>query len=388
MKTLLSLSTLLITLTLTAQSWTFSKGGNAFDGTYKTSSVVGKGTEFPYKTPSLVINKFDNDKDRINFYLNGAGYHQDDTGLSIKWVFDNEPQTIYSSYSWSLSEDGKIIFFNRFNNPKEKSTKLEKIDIIDKLTKANKVSIRVQNNYGSNDLVFSLSGSTKAINYVIPPNERDKLFIAASEKRNQVLEDKKNKGILFEKLSEKLNSEMFEEKSLLKLKEEIKEDLGLGKYSFSTVDNVVDVEVIGNGYSFDKYREVEVSLVKQDGTKSSIYGDWIVMEGAPVYKRNNEVKENVKSLLLKYKNENLIEHLADKVLEKANRYNVSINSIKDIKIVLSGFKYGYFWDCKINIYLEDGSLETVDNTYIYSSGKVEISKKELKAIGGEADVEF
>jgi hypothetical protein len=30
----------------------------------------------------------------------------------------------------------------------------------------------------------------------------------------------------------------------------------------------------------------------------------------------------------------------------------------------------------------------VDNTYIYSSGKVEISKKELKAIGGKADVEF
>lgn len=387
MKISISLSALLITLTLTAQSWTFSKGGNAFDGTYKTSSVVGKGTEYPYKTPSLVINKFDNDKDKINFYLNGAGYHQDDTGLSIKWVFDNEPQTIYSSYSWSLSEDGKIIFFNRFNNPNEKSTKLEDIDIIDKLTKANKVSIRVNDNYGSNDLVFSLSGSTKAINYVIPPNERKKLLIAASEKRKQVLEDKKNKEILFEKLSEKLNLEMFEENSLTKLKEEIKEDLGLGKYSFSSVDNVVDVEVIGDGYSFDRYREVEVSLVKQDGTKSSIYGDWIVMEGAPVYKRNKEVKENVKSLLLKYKNENLIEHIADEVLEKANTYNgFSISSIKEIKIVLSDFNFGTFWNCKINIYLNDGSLQTVDNTLLY--GKVEISEKELKSIGGESDVEF
>lgn len=387
MKISISLSALLITLTLTAQSWTFSKGGNAFDGTYKTSSVVGKGTEYPYKTPSLVINKFDNDKDKINFYLNGAGYHQDGTGLSIKWVFDNEPQTIYSSYSWSLSEDGKIIFFKEFNNPNEKSTILEDIDIIDKLTKANKVSIRVNDNYGSNDLVFSLSGSTKAINYVIPPNERKKLLIAASEKRKQVLEDKKNKEILFEKLSEKLNLEMFEENSLTKLKEEIKEDLGLGKYSFSSVDNVVDVEVIGDGYSFDRYREVEVSLVKQDGTKSSIYGDWIVMEGAPVYKRNKEVKENVKSLLLKYKNENLIEHIADEVLEKANTYNgFSISSIKEIKIVLSDFNFGTFWNCKINIYLNDGSLQTVDNTLLY--GKVEISEKELKSIGGESDVEF
>jgi hypothetical protein len=390
MKKLLSLSALLITLTLTAQSWTFSKGGNAFDGTYKTSSVVGKGTEYPYKTPSIVINKFDNDKDKINFYLNGAGYHQDDTGLSIKWVFDNEPQTIYSSYSWSLSEDGKIIFFYSFNNPNEKSTKLEKIDIIDKLTKANKVSIRVNDNYGSNDLVFSLSGSTKAINYVIPPNEREKLLIAASEKRKQVIEDKKNKEILFESLSDRLNLEMFEENSLIKLKEKIKEDLGLGKYSFSLVDNVVDVEVIGDGYSFDKYREVRVSLVKQDGTKRLISGDWIVMEGAPVYKRNNEVKETVKSLLLKYKNENLIEHLADKVLEKANRSydGFSISSINDIKIILSNFSYGTFWDCKINIYLDDGSLQTVDNTYIYSSGKVTISENELKSIGGERDVEF
>ena len=91
----------------------------------------------------------------------------------------------------------------------------------------------------------------------------------------------------------------------------------------------------------------------------------------------------------KYQRADIITHLAKKVLEKANRYNgFSLSSIKEIKIVLSGFKYGYFWDCKINIYLEDGSLQTVDNTYIYSSGKVEISKKELKAIGGKADVEF
>lgn len=287
MKISISLSALLITLTLTAQSWTFSKGGNAFDGTYKTSSVVGKGTEYPYKTPSLVINKFDNDKDKINFYLNGAGYHQDGTGLSIKWVFDNEPQTIYSSYSWSLSEDGKIIFFKEFNNPNEKSTILEDIDIIDKLTKANKVSIRVNDNYGSNDLVFSLSGSTKAINYVIPPNERKKLLIAASKKRDANLDWEANyRKVLYDSILSKLDKEMFEESSLRKLKEKIADGFGFGQYSFSSFDDVVDIEVFGDGDSFDKYREVQVFLVKEDGTKSSIYGIWYVMEGAPVYNRN------------------------------------------------------------------------------------------------------
>jgi hypothetical protein len=92
-------------------------------------------------------------------------------------------------------------------------------------------------------------------------------------------------------------------------------------------------------------------------------------------------------LLLKYKNENLIEHIADEVLEKANTYNgFSISSIKEIKIVLSDFNFGTFWNCKINIYLNDDSLQTVDNTLLY--GKVEISEKELKSIGGESDVEF
>ena len=109
---------LLIPFITLAQSWTYKEGGNAFDGKYKTSSVLGKGSDFPYNKPSLVINKFDNDE-QINFYLSGAGYFQDNTGISIKWVFDNEPDTIYSSYSWSLSNDGKIIFFKTNLIPRE-----------------------------------------------------------------------------------------------------------------------------------------------------------------------------------------------------------------------------------------------------------------------------
>ena len=31
-------------------------------------------------------------------------------------VFDNEPNTIYSTYDWSISSDGKFIFLE-FNNP-------------------------------------------------------------------------------------------------------------------------------------------------------------------------------------------------------------------------------------------------------------------------------
>ena len=58
------------------------------------------------------------------------------------------------------------LFFSEFNNP-DGAGKLKPIDIIDKLTLANKVTVRMSDDYGSNDIVFSLSGSSKAINFVI-----------------------------------------------------------------------------------------------------------------------------------------------------------------------------------------------------------------------------
>jgi len=49
------------------QSWKSSEGGNAFDGKYKTSSVKGKGDNFPYNSPTMVINKFEGED--LNFYI-------------------------------------------------------------------------------------------------------------------------------------------------------------------------------------------------------------------------------------------------------------------------------------------------------------------------------
>ena len=350
---------------------------------------MGKGSEFPYNKPSLVINKFDNDE-QINFYLSGAGYFQDNTGLSIKWVFDNEPDTIYSSYSWSLSNDGKIIFFNRFNNPLENATKLEGIDIIEKLTTASKVQLRVSDDYGSNDLIFSLSGSSKAINFVLPKSERENLLAAALKKRDETLSEVNKRKVIYESILSKLDDEMFEEASLIELKEKITDDFGFGKYSFTTLtDDVIDIEVNSSGKFIYNSQEVEVYFLNSDGTKRRIIGSWYVLENAPVFKRNEELRENVKLFLTKYKYEKLINHLVDEILKTSQGWKgFPITKIKDVKIILSGFQYGKFWNCKVNIYLDDNSIKTIDDTYIYSSGQVEISKNELKSIGGKQGVEF
>ena len=159
--------------------------------------------------------------------------------------------------------------------------------------------------------------------------------------------------------------------------------------SFSMVDDIVDIEVIGDGVSFKYQRKVEVSYIKKDGSKKGVYGNWYVLEDAPVYKRNEQVREKVKSFLAKYEYEKLINHLADEVIKLANDWKgFPITKIKDVKIILSGFQYGKFWNCKVNIYLDDNSIKTIDDTYIYSSGQVEISKNELKSIGGKEGVEF
>lgn len=180
-KLLILLSLFAFTLQSNAQSWKKSSGGDAFDGKYRTSSVRGSGGDFPYENPTLVINKFDSGS--LNFYISGAGYWQSGTGVSVRWVFSNEPNTIYSTYDFSFSSDGKIIFLEEFNNPVNNAMKLSKKEFIKKLQVASNVQVRISNDYGNNSMKFSLSGSTNAINFVLPNLAKD---LKEIEKANEI----------------------------------------------------------------------------------------------------------------------------------------------------------------------------------------------------------
>lgn len=125
-----------------AQIWKFTSGGNDFDGRYKTSSVVGAGNKYPYKTPSLVINRFSENKEDMNFYISDAGFYQKNTGIKIYWVFNNEPNSIYSTYDYSISSSGKILFIEEINSP-DSEDKISKFEFIEKLKNASTVSVRI-----------------------------------------------------------------------------------------------------------------------------------------------------------------------------------------------------------------------------------------------------
>ena len=159
-------------------------------------------------------------------------------------------------------------------------------------------------------------------------------------------------------------------------------------------DNYTSISVEGKiGDSmFENYGYVSVFYVLEDGSKKEVLGTWTVEKGAPVFQRMQEIKEEeeqrkalenereaklMNSLLEKYKRDDLISHLKENIIEKSKSYSgkFSISDIDEVKIILSGFSYKKYWDCKVDIYLKNGEVKSIDNTYIYSSGRIEPTKR-------------
>jgi len=172
MKKLLVLLSFCAITNLYSQSWKFSSGGNAFDGKYKTAYVQGKGSEFPYNKPLLTVNLYNDES--LNFYIASAGYFQSESETSVKWIFSNEPKVIYITEDLSISKDNKIIFLNSFKNSITREY-LSRLDFINKLKTASRVDVRISDKYDDNDIAFKLSGSSKAINFVISKKYKNKI---------------------------------------------------------------------------------------------------------------------------------------------------------------------------------------------------------------------
>jgi len=425
MKKLLFLSILfLCTQTnIKAQSWKYENGGDAFDGKYKTSFVKGSGSKFPYNDPILAINKYDNSP-AVNFYISSAGYFQENTSVKILWVFNTEPDVIYSTYDWSYSSDGKTLFFVKFNDPNS-DNKISKYEFMEKLKSASRVSVRISDKYGTNTLTFSLSGSTKAIDFVLP-NLND-LISDVESKRKIKNEFKEVKKTELNRLLEILKNQKISESSMSILKNQIETDLGIG---------LLGLEGTGETYTsiklspykqkgmFESYGYVNVFYVLEDGTEKEIYGSFKVDKDSPLFNQINEEKlikqkqineENLikekqlesekirlKKILSKYQNSSLIEMMIKKIQSEQRLTSFpkwQLSKVKDVKAVFSNFQYGKIWDIKLKIiFSEFTDVEKKFNSQIVKDGFVMtgniypsdlgITKKNLKKMGGKMNVEF
>lgn len=151
-----------------SQSWTFKSGGNPFDGKYKTASVIGSGSGL--SKPLLVVNKFEKESD-INLYVTNLGYYSKNSDLQLLWAFDNNEEEIYLS-SVPIQQN-ETFFLKTFLILSSKKF-LSKYSFIEKLKSASSVSLRIKNGSRTEDFKFSLKGSTKAIDLVIPAKEFNK----------------------------------------------------------------------------------------------------------------------------------------------------------------------------------------------------------------------
>ena len=390
---------------LNAQTWKYDSGGSDFDGKYKSSYVQGMGSEFPYQKPILAINKFDNAND-INFYISNSGYFSEGTGVSIFWVFNNEPDVIYSTYDFSYSSDGNTLFIKEINNPKSED-KLSAYEFINKLKSASKVSVRVSNDYGKNDMSFSLSGSTKAIDFVLP--NLDDLISEAIESKNDQNNIKKEKQIKVDGLLEDIKSKKLSESSFNTLKRQIEDDFGIGLLGGEgTNKSYKSIKVAPKKYEeqmFLTYGYVSLYYVLEDGSEESIYGTFQVDMDSPIFeeikqkekeeaereKKKAEEKEKLAKkekqkvvlMLKKYSYEPLQKFILEKITSNYQTKN-RLSEIKEVKINIGGYKYKKFWDCIIEVQLSNDPLLNI-KTYVYD---LEISKKILKSMGGKNMVSF
>ena len=419
MKKLLFLSILfLCTQTnIKAQSWKYENGGDAFDGKYKTSFVKGSGSKFPYNDPILAINKYDNSP-AVNFYISSAGYFQENTSVKILWVFNTEPDVIYSTYDWSYSSDGKTIFLREFNDPKS-DNKISKYEFMKKLKSASKVSARISDKYGTNTLTFSLSGSTKAIDFVLP-NLKDLISDVESERqiKNKFKEEKK---VELNKLLEILKTQKISESSMSTLKNKIETDLGIGFLGLDgTGESYASIKLSPYKQKgmFENFGYVDVFYVLEDGTEKEIYGSFKVDKDSPLFKKIEEEKilkekqqkeekllgekqqkirnENIKreneilnKLLVKYKLDALKKEIfgavmSEKYLLTNSTESWEVNKIQKVSVIISNFKFKKYWSMDVIIRLNDNK-KIIRNVMI---AHLKLTKKQLKSIGGKESVEF
>tara|TARA_B110000438_G_C15665864_1_gene585968 strand:+ start:63 stop:956 length:894 start_codon:yes stop_codon:yes gene_type:complete len=279
-----------------SQSWNYSSGVDSFDGKFKTSSIKGKGSDFPYSNPQLHINKFDNGN--INFYVSEAGYFPKNSNLKTLWVFDSEPNTIYSCDDLSLSRDSKTLFFRDFTESVSKS-KVSMFEIFEKLINANKVEIRVTNSYSMNQLTFSLSGSSKAINYVVGLENIKRISIENRNKKNINLSIQLKVDSLKNKFLKILENQLIID-THIKMMSAIFEDelirnnyFGLNNYDSITIEPIIE------GLRFTERVKIYYTLKDfpfKDIVDTHKNNTWKIKKESPIYKLADKIIDKKKKL--------------------------------------------------------------------------------------------
>lgn len=393
-KLILFTLTILLVNPLFSQTWKTESGGDDFDGKYKLAYVQGVGEEFPYNEPLMAFIKWSNQED-YTFYIKDADFLQPSTSIEIILVFDNEPGVFYSVYEstdgkLSLSTDGKTAFLNGFRNSKDRIS-YSKYEILQKLMTASTVSVRFKDRFGQNDTKFSLSGSTKAINFVLPESELNVLVEKAISDRNEALANKQKKIDFANSLLDIIKPISLSDESIKYLEREIKQNLGIDwSLPESYADEIVSIKYKADFESslFKDDSRIDILYVLEDGTEKEIFGRWELNSDSILFEEAKKAKqakiaateaavENVKNILKKYVFQDIIDLILVEINKESRGYysDWTWTDIENVKVIFNKRVQGIEL-VSITVFLNDGSEEELN---VYSSRK--LKNKELKQIG-------
>ncbi|WP_439130021.1 hypothetical protein [Polaribacter sp.] len=256
MKTIFTILCFFYSIVLFSQ-WSYSSGKSDFDGKYKTASIRGSGGAFPYNKPLLVVNKFA-DKE-LSIYITDSGYSGCDS--KIAYFKFNGDDKIYKTVYIGEGPNSNSWFINSLE-------KIDKIELLDKFIKHNYVSVRLRSNCNTSDYKFSLSGSSKALNFVTGhgfiknyiKNKEAKIKRITEEKERlklkrlkEKVEEKKRVDSLNNLFTSKINKQNSIPIGDLKdLKEKVKFLLESNLYQESQFyTNKTDIKVYNNIYDIE-----------------------------------------------------------------------------------------------------------------------------------------
>lgn len=367
----------------------YTEGGNNFDGNYRAARVVGIGTSHPYVDPILILNEFDDGS--VNFYIENAGYWQQDTGIKLKLYFDNS-NTIYSAIDLSLSADGKSIFISTVDNPLGDDNELSKYELISMMKNHSKISVRITDRFGQNDLQFPIVNNSEIINKVFP--DLNELVITERENRILRLSKIANAYKVRDSLIDFLRSQKVINKDIESIRDGLNINMALEEYSkiFSHPRYVKGIQIVPSGDINNFNGELNFYTIFEDGTETKKYSTIQVAEDSPIYSRLTEIKKeqiewakNVEEIFKKFKIPRLIRFVRDEIIDETSglsRYKME--DIKELKCTIDIPIMGRVFAIYLTTVLKDG--EQIEKRLIVSD--LDISRKDLKSAGLKTKIEF
>ena len=397
MRLIIFLTSLFISSGLYSQ-WIYSESKNAFDGNYKFCYAKGKGSEYPYHKPKLSINRFEK-TDNVNFYIEGAGYFPKGVVVLIK--FDNS-DLVYKSYNHTFSGDSETIFLDEFT-VEGNSLRISQFEMFQKLQQAQSVSIRVENDYRINDLKFSLSGSTNAINYVVGKEKLKTSLLLIKEQRevnsSLIQESESNFNKIFTIAKNAGIKEIEEDYSVFTSK--LKNDLGIGYLGVESfkgydIDSIVikerfvgDYLIVNNDTIGTPSFYVDVFYKLKNGDLVEIEGTYEVEENSKVVK---EFNRKLDELLVKYSSLTPLKNfLKQTILEYKFDRDYKLDDIVEVNVKFYNcLTFCYTGTLKLNLKndLAQGDFKSIEFDFVTSGSSLKLKESWLADIGGKEDVYF